>query len=237
VQHFWSTLIAEGLEGPSSYEQPTRPKSVELVGMFRRANAELINALATAEPSDACWTWHGPDQSIGWVRRRQAHEALIHRIDAELSVRTPSPIDVQLAADGIDEILSVMLDVGDLADWATYVPSKDRIALECTDIEWSDGESSTGISSDGAESPKWNVELGVVSGTDELGTLHNLLALSLLPSRDSRADLDVCTSTIRAPAAEMDLWLWGRGDLSPQACDGDSGVVKKLRLTAADATQ
>ena len=45
---------------------------------------------------------------MGFVRRRQAHEALIHRIDAELTAGRRTPVDPLLGADGVDEALRVM---------------------------------------------------------------------------------------------------------------------------------
>jgi hypothetical protein len=38
--------------------------------------------LAATAPSTPAWTW-SEDHTVGFIRRRQAHEALIHRIDAE----------------------------------------------------------------------------------------------------------------------------------------------------------
>ena len=43
---------------------------------------------------------------LGFWTRRQAHEALIHRVDVELAVGAPSAIEPRLAADGIDEMLN-----------------------------------------------------------------------------------------------------------------------------------
>lgn len=53
------------------------------------------------------WTWSN-EQSSSFVLRRQAHEALIHRLDAELVVGDCSPIDPLLAVDGVDEALRLM---------------------------------------------------------------------------------------------------------------------------------
>src|SRR6516225_4382858 len=52
-------------------------------------------------PQAEAWTW-SDDHTVGFIRRRQAHEALIHRVDAELTAGTRTPLDPALAADGVD---------------------------------------------------------------------------------------------------------------------------------------
>ena len=49
-----------------------------------------------------------PDKTVGYIRRRQAHEALIHRLDAELAAGDVTPLDTELASDGVLEALDVM---------------------------------------------------------------------------------------------------------------------------------
>ena len=43
------------------------------------------------------------EQTVGFTFRRQAHEALIHRLDAEQTAGAVTPLDPALAADGVDE--------------------------------------------------------------------------------------------------------------------------------------
>ena len=44
----------------------------------------------------------------GPVARRAAHELAIHRYDAELAAGTPSPVEGELAVDGIEEIFAMI---------------------------------------------------------------------------------------------------------------------------------
>ncbi|WP_051427203.1 maleylpyruvate isomerase family mycothiol-dependent enzyme [Arthrobacter sp. H20] len=46
---------------------------------------------------------------MGFWIRRLAHETSIHRYDLQSAVGSPEPIDPDLAVDGIDEVLTVML--------------------------------------------------------------------------------------------------------------------------------
>jgi hypothetical protein len=52
---------------------------------FATSTEDLQRVLAGAADPETVWTW-SQNRSVGFVRRRQAHEALIHRRDAELVV-------------------------------------------------------------------------------------------------------------------------------------------------------
>src|SRR5665648_793063 len=100
VQHFWAE-VAAGAPGDDIVEPP-RPKDVaELRALGARSGTELLSALASRGGSTPCWSWHPDGGTLRWVARRQAHEALVHRADAQLTagldVRPPS---VELAVDG-----------------------------------------------------------------------------------------------------------------------------------------
>src|SRR5665647_1918457 len=93
VQHFWAE-VAAGAPGDDIVEPP-RPKDVaELRALGARSGTELLSALASRGGSTPCWSWHPDGGTLRWVARRQAHEALVHRADAQLTagldVRPPS---------------------------------------------------------------------------------------------------------------------------------------------------
>ena len=71
---------------------------------FDEASQALVAALREADPDDAAWTW-SKDQTVGFILRRQAHEALIHRLDAELTATGHfSELEPALAADGVEKV-------------------------------------------------------------------------------------------------------------------------------------
>lgn len=73
--------------------------------------ADLAGVLAGLDPDDAAWTWmEGAGEStVGAWARRMAHEALVHRVDAELTAEMAlSPVDVALPIDGVNEVLTWM---------------------------------------------------------------------------------------------------------------------------------
>jgi uncharacterized protein (TIGR03083 family) len=106
----WATVAAANARAPERGEVPRAPADdAELPGWFRSGAEALATTLAGLDP--AAPTWHiFPAPQVGAVwPRRQAHETVMHRWDAEQAVGKVTPIDPVLAADGIDEYFVVML--------------------------------------------------------------------------------------------------------------------------------
>jgi uncharacterized protein (TIGR03083 family) len=113
VQQFWGEVVRRGvtdkaeadrLEVDDDDRPPTR---AGLEDFYRTSSAVLARVLADTDPSTTAWTWSN-EQSVGFIRRRQAHEALVHRLDAELTAGNRTPMDPVLCSDGVDEVLKVM---------------------------------------------------------------------------------------------------------------------------------
>lgn len=68
----------------------------------------LLDALGASDPEADCWTF-GLPRSVRFWFRRTALEATMHAWDAEAAVGTASHIDPEVAADGVDEYLHVMV--------------------------------------------------------------------------------------------------------------------------------
>lgn len=108
VHSFWAGVAArQSVDQPSREGLPEPPAEAIREWAAQQLDA-LLEALARTDPDTPVWTWTGP-QTARWIRRRQAHETAVHRVDAELTAGEPSGIDPELAADGIDEWLRVML--------------------------------------------------------------------------------------------------------------------------------
>jgi len=74
---------------------------------IRSGAAELANAVRESGPDKPVWSW-GTDPHARFWARRMLHESAVHRGDMELALgRTPA-YDPAVAADGIDEFLSVL---------------------------------------------------------------------------------------------------------------------------------
>jgi uncharacterized protein (TIGR03083 family) len=82
----------------------------------------MLRELSTSDPQRPVWSFFPGGTAETWTRR-MAHETAIHRLDAEHALAGLGPdhvheliFDPQLAADGIDEMLTVLLPAR--GDWA-----------------------------------------------------------------------------------------------------------------------
>ena len=81
-----------------------------LVELYEAKATELRAVLGSVvDPNEPVWTWWPPDQTAGFWARRMAQETAVHRWDAQAALGEPEPIEPELACDGIDEMLDVML--------------------------------------------------------------------------------------------------------------------------------
>jgi uncharacterized protein (TIGR03083 family) len=216
VQWFWGTLVRERLDDPAALtsKPPERPTDLDSLGhVYATVSADLEDALASAKPETPVWTWSA-DQSVGWVRRRQAHEALMHRVDAELAAGQDSDIDPALATDGVDEVLRVMH--GAYPGWGTFTRDGALVRVEATD---------TGAA--------WTVLPGRFTGTDpESGEQHDEAAVEVLDDAEGAGgppDVGRPDATVRGTAADLDCWLWGRLSADRVERVGDEDVLARLQ--------
>lgn len=117
--------------------------------LYDDATARLFAQLAESGPSAPSWTWWPEDQTTGFWFRRMAQETAVHRVDVELAHDVVTPIDAELAVDGIDEVLRVMIagvwDEGDTkfpVDATVRITTAGRswtIALSATEVTVTDG--------------------------------------------------------------------------------------------------
>jgi uncharacterized protein (TIGR03083 family) len=208
VQWFWATIVREALTDPSSVEHPDRPADRDgLLGFFGSATADLQRALADTAPDEPRWTWSA-DQTAGFIRRRQAHEALIHRVDAELTADLQRwTMDPALATDGVDEALRIMF--GGVPEWGHTEPeSGATLRVRASD---------TGGS--------WLVTLGRFTGTDPDGRTYDEPDIVV-------ADADPverAAGTVTGTAADLDCWLWGRPTIGSPERSGDQRVHERFQ--------
>ena len=71
------------------------------------AGARRLTEAIRAAGTDQVWAFGSLAPATFWARR-QAHETMVHRADAELSAGLPVVLDPELAADAVDEWLTVM---------------------------------------------------------------------------------------------------------------------------------
>ncbi len=210
VQWFWGAVVRERADDPGALTtpQPERPTDLDSLGhLYATVSAGLEEVLRDVPPDTPVWTW-ADDKSVAFIRRRQAHEALIHRVDAELTAGKDSDIDPALATDGIDEVLRVMF--AGVPDWGSFEADGSKVRIETND---------TGAG--------WTVVLGRFTGTDpDDGKEYDEVGLEVVD--DAGAD-DAVDATVRGLAADLDCWLWGR--LAAEGVDrtGDETVLARLQ--------
>jgi uncharacterized protein (TIGR03083 family) len=117
--HDWAAdVLLTGVEQPQVFdaEPALADQSFDtlLFWYAARAGALLDLLLGDQVPDDTpVWTFGPPGRASFWPRR-QAHEVTIHALDATLAAgevvaEALLPLDPALSADGIDEVLTVML--------------------------------------------------------------------------------------------------------------------------------
>jgi uncharacterized protein (TIGR03083 family) len=207
VQWFWGTIIRTRPLGPdAAAEEPERPKSYDgLLEAFDTYSAALIGALEEADPAEQAWSW-STEQTVGFTFRRQAHEALIHRLDAEQTADHGTPLDPVLAADGVDECLDVMY--GGAPPWGQFAPLPHFVQVELSDRDES----------------VW-VQIGRFTGTDPSDQVeYDDDDIRVVPDPGTAPDV-----VVHGPAASLDAWLWRRGDDRDLRISGDRNVYDHFR--------
>ena len=111
---------------------PAWPAERDPVAWVRDAHTRLYKALSERWPDQHAPTWYPPDQTVGFWGRRMAQETAVHRVDVESARRAPGPVDAELARDGVDEILAVML-AGDWSDDPEPPAGTVSVRVDCGD--------------------------------------------------------------------------------------------------------
>jgi uncharacterized protein (TIGR03083 family) len=213
VQWFWGEVVERGVTERAAADALERPRPGDRAAVQAAYDdaSRRLGAVLAGDPATPVWTWAASDQSIGFIRRRQAHEALIHRVDAELTSGERTPLDAALATDGVDEVLRVMY--GGDPGWGGFTPRPEQtVRVETTD---------TGRT--------WVLTLGRFDGSEP----HS--DKTYADERDMRIaatdDGAPTAATVRGAAADLDCWLWIREPLGPVEQTGDEEVLAELHRT------
>jgi uncharacterized protein (TIGR03083 family) len=110
--HRWATAIVRAghteRPGPEATQQPPQDG---LLDWYAAGLADLVSTLRTTPPDAPAWHMSPTaDKTAASWARRQAHELVVHRMDLEAAAGVPhAPVDADLAEDGVDELLAVVL--------------------------------------------------------------------------------------------------------------------------------
>ncbi|MFI1168824.1 maleylpyruvate isomerase family mycothiol-dependent enzyme [Streptomyces sp. NPDC020801] len=206
LQRWFSTLLTRLVQ------EPPRSRDVDL-GLPDRAQEyaawvaagvpHVAAVLRDTDPRAAMWAW-GEDQHARFWARRMLFETLVHRVDAEHALGRESHIDPVPARDGVDEFL-VNLPYAHLfaPTVAELRGDGESVAFQCADPA-------------GHTVEEWRVRL------DPDG-------FRLLPRDGADAEPSEAHATVRGPAADLLLLLYGRRTYKDAAFEvrGESAVLDR----------
>ena len=178
----------------------------EPVEFLRLAKDELFTEFAAHEVSEPTTTFSPADSTIGFWIRRMALEVAVHRYDAELAHDAASGIADDVALDGIDELLTIMLGGPWWDDdaWQTEHPVEAVVAVQAGDRRWhADVRRRSVAITDGR------------AGTDGAGQ---------------------AAATLGGEPQQVFLWLWGRVGDDAVVLTGDPRVTAEFRSRIQECT-
>jgi uncharacterized protein (TIGR03083 family) len=104
--HRWAEhLVRVRAQGRISHQDMGLGAPEESADWLRAGGEALLATLRSADPGAPMWAW-GADQHVRFWSRRQLHETLVHRMDAELALGRVPEASPAVAADATDEFLA-----------------------------------------------------------------------------------------------------------------------------------
>ena len=190
--HRWAAeAMTGGGEPPARF--PKAPPDLDgLADWYEESAGIVAGAIATTPPAAPAWNFANQPAEAAFWPRRQAIETTVHRWDAQAAAGTPAPIDAELAVDGIDELLVVMVPVA--------LGGKDGIDIGGSlHVHCTDGEGEWTLHTDDGV---YRVERGHAKGDAALRGPASQLLLALW----GRVPLDAEGLELFGDTAVIDRW-------------------------------
>ncbi len=136
VQRFHARHVVRGVTDEPDRVTPIDlpDDAADLPAWFEESTRVLLAALKQVGLDTPAWSFGEPRTSAFW-HRRMALEAAVHRWDAQSAMRDAQGFDLDLAVDGIDEVLTVHTP-SDLQDEPTDVRGVVQVRLTDSDRTW-----------------------------------------------------------------------------------------------------
>ncbi len=212
--HAWAATIVETCRKAAEQNDEPRSHKPKVVSEWYAGKAEdLYEVLRTADPEAPCWNFAFGAGFAGFWPRRQTHETTIHTVDLFGCTGTTVQIDPEVAADGVDEVLTVFLprmhDRGYRADLSAPV------CLVSTDVRRSWTVSPRVVVAD----PRSGVPVQPRGSTAESARAVVDGPPRIVRRRHPGAD------QVAAPAETLYRVLWGRGSRDELTLTGDEARI------------
>ncbi len=108
--HAWAATVVETASRAEQLNDEPRGSRPRSFREWYVAKAEdLYQVLRQCPPQTPCWNFAFDGGVAEFWQRRQVHETTIHRVDLDEAAGRDSELSPQVAADGVDEVLSVLL--------------------------------------------------------------------------------------------------------------------------------
>lgn len=218
VHAFWAEVLRSGAVTDEDQERveaanPVPTGDVDEALELLAAETDALVAELDRRPDDQpAWSWFGGDQTVGFTRRMQVHETVMHRIDAELAAGLPvTPIRADVAVAGIRHAIGVMFAWWGTLPGFTFTPDGGVVAFDVSD---------PGVTLL-AQPGRWR-------GVGESGKSYDEPGVVFVDAGEPVA-------AFSGNAEQLDRWLWGRGD--EPSTSGEEAVVDAVRAVVAAGIQ
>jgi uncharacterized protein (TIGR03083 family) len=140
----WSArIVNERLSAPPKVVPDPGLAPDQAVGWLEGGLVEVLDGLRGCPAEEPVWGFGLQPRTAQFWRRRQALEAVVHRVDAELATDRLAPVDPVVAADGISEFVDVLL--ARLYRGQEPPPGQLVVSARDTGGSWSTGNPSGGV--------------------------------------------------------------------------------------------
>ncbi|MEA5366648.1 maleylpyruvate isomerase family mycothiol-dependent enzyme [Amycolatopsis sp., V23-08] len=127
--HRWAASVVT--TGESQRQSFTNGPGTDLASWYASSAQQLLDALEAADPEDRCWHFGGAEKTKAFWYRRQVHETAVHLADARHAAGQDFALDPAVAADGVDEVLAVLMPR--VTRWHPVPQLPGPVALRATD--------------------------------------------------------------------------------------------------------
>jgi uncharacterized protein (TIGR03083 family) len=104
-----ATVVETGRAAASMDDRPPSARAARVSDWYLGKAEDLYTVLRDTPTHRACWNFAFGTGTVSFWKRRQLHETLVHGVDLAIAGDLDEHLPAELAADGVDEALTVFL--------------------------------------------------------------------------------------------------------------------------------